>query len=432
MDKKKILVFAHYYVPDVASSGQMQAELVEGLMKSFDVTVITTVPSYEGHISDEYKKKNVYWQIINGARIIRLRVPEFDKTNKMSRIKNLIAYYFKSKQAISLFRHESFDYVFSDSQPPFIGGVLGVYGKKRLRSNTHDRPRFVYNIQDFNPEQIIAVGYLKNRLLLKVLMAIDKRSCRQSDLIIVPGRDLVDTIKKRFGIKTSPRTVMINNWMNENVVFPLSTDNQGVIEFKQEYGLLNKFVIMYSGNLGLYYDLESLIRVIGSFDGAKTETGKDVVFAFVGSGSLLNVLKEYAGNNKLSNVVFIPYQEKSRLVYSINAGDVHWCVNAKGIKGVSCPSKYYGLVAAAKPILGVLEEGTEVRMLIEETKGGLVSDPGDFDTIKRNIEWCITHSVSQELKSMGERGYAFFLSHLKMSVCIDRFSEEINNLGSEK
>ena len=43
----------------------------------------------------------------------------------------------------------------------------------------------------------------------------------------------------------------------------------------------------------------------------------------------------------MENVVFIPYQDKDDLIYSLNAGDVHWCVNAKGIKGVSCPSNVY-------------------------------------------------------------------------------------------
>ena len=52
----------------------------------------------------------------------------------------------------------------------------------------------------------------------------------------------------------------------------------------------------------------------------------------------------------MDNVAFIPYQDKADLIYSLNAGDVHWCVNAKGIKGVSCPSKAYGIMAAAKPI----------------------------------------------------------------------------------
>ena len=65
----------------------------------------------------------------------------------------------------------------------------------------------------------------------------------------------------------------------------------------------------------------------------------------------------------MDNVTFIPYQDKADLIYSLNAGDVHWCVNAKGIKGVSCPSKAYGIMAASKPILGVLESGSEIRCM---------------------------------------------------------------------
>lgn len=70
----------------------------------------------------------------------------------------------------------------------------------------------------------------------------------------------------------------------------MDENNEKVLAFKRKYGLDGKFVIMYSGNIGLYYDLENLIQV---------------------------------------------------LIYSLNAGDVHWCVNAKGIKGVSCPSNVY-------------------------------------------------------------------------------------------
>ena len=115
-----------------------------------------------------------------------------------------------------------------------------------------------------------------------------------------------------------------------------------------------KFVIMYSGNIGLYYDLQNILKVIEKFGKAKTVDGRDVVFAFVGAGSILDKLVQYSHDKKLKNVVFIPYQDKTDLNYSLNAGDAHWCVNAKGIKGVSCPSKYYGLAAVGKPVLGVI------------------------------------------------------------------------------
>ena len=99
---------------------------------------------------------------------------------------------------------------------------------------------------------------------------------------------------------------------------------------------------MYSGNIGLYYDLEKLIEVVERIKpGTKTADGRKVVFAFVGAGSVLDKLVLYVKQHHMDNVTFIPYQDKADLIYSLNAGDVHWCVNAKGIKGVSCPSNVY-------------------------------------------------------------------------------------------
>ena len=103
----------------------------------------------------------------------------------------------------------------------------------------------------------------------------------------------------------------------------------------------------------------------------------------------------------MNNVIFIPYQKKEDLIYSLNAGDVHWCVNAKGIKGVSCPSKVYGIMAASKPIIGVLESGSEVRCLIEDTRDGLCSEPGEYDKVEENIRWFIENAENSELKAMG-------------------------------
>ena len=76
-------------------------------------------------------------------------------------------------------------------------------------------------------------------------------------------------------------------------------------------------------------------------DGLRTKDGREVVFAFIGAGSVLQKLVQYSNRHHFENIVFIPYQDKADLVYSLNAGDVHWCVNAKGIKGVSCPSNVY-------------------------------------------------------------------------------------------
>lgn len=418
---RKMLIFAHYYAPDTASTGQILKDQAEGMLDEFDVTVICVVPSYSGVIEEQYKKKKYYFEEMNGVKIIRIRVPEFTKTNKVSRVKNIVAYFFGALGAA--LKTGKQDYVFTISQPPILGGILGVIGKWMKHA------KMVYCIQDFNPEQIMAVNYSSNKLILAMMMSIDKFSCRHSDLVITVGRDLVDTLKNRFNGKKVPKHAMINNWIDENEVYPLPQGHERVVAFKKKYGLDDKFVIMYSGNIGLYYDLEKLIEVVEKFKpGTRTAGNKEVVFAFVGAGTVLDKLVLYVKDHCMYNVVFIPYQDKTDLIYSLNAGDVHWCVNSKGIKGVSCPSKAYGIMGVGKPIIGVLEEGTEIRGLIEECNCGKCCEPGDYAEVADIIRWYIDNSDTREVKKMGENGRKYLEDNLTKDVSIGKYIDAIRNI----
>ena len=261
------------------------------------------------------------------------------------------------------------------------------------------------------------------------MMWFDKFSCMQSSLIITVGRDLVETVENRFKGKKVPKTVMINNWTDGKEIYPLPEEHPKVVEFKKKYGLDGKFVIMYSGNIGLYYDLENLIKVIEHFRPEdKTTDDREIIFAFVGAGTVLDKLTLYVKDHQMKNVVFIPYQDKADLIYSLNAGDIHWCVNAKGIKGVSCPSKAYGIMAAGKAIIGVLESGTEVRGLIEDCNCGKCCEPGDYVEVANIIRWYIENANSDEEKKMGMRGRKFLEEKLTRTVSVNRYSEEILKL----
>ena len=139
-------------------------------------------------------------------------MPEFQKSNKVSRIKNLLSYFFNS--LIATLKIEKQDYIFTISQPPILGGILGVLGKW-IKGGI-----LIYNIQDFNPEQTMAVGYAKNKLLLNTVMMIDKFSCKQSNEVIVVGRDMQETLRNRFNNKKVPENTFINNWIDEKEIYP--------------------------------------------------------------------------------------------------------------------------------------------------------------------------------------------------------------------
>lgn len=413
--KKKLLVYAHYYYPDVASTGQILKELCEGMKDTFDITVICVVPSYSGVIDEKYKTQRIYNEEINGINVIRVRVPEFQKSNKLSRIKNLLSYFFNS--LLATLKLEKHDYIFTISQPPILGGLLGVLGKW-IKGG-----KLIYNIQDFNPEQTMAVGYSKNKLLLSSVMMLDKFSCKKSDEVIVVGRDMQETLKNRFNNKKVPKNTFINNWIDEKEIYPLEQNHPKIVAFKKKYNLQDRFIIMYSGNIGLYYDLENIIKVIGKFNGID-----DVVFAFVGDGTVKNKIENYVKENKLSNVTFIPYQDKADLVYSLNAADIHWVVNAKGIKGVSVPSKLYGVMAAGKPVLGVLDKGSEARLIVDECNCGLCTEPGNYDEIYKKIDFILNNK--EEIKRLGINGRNYLESNLTKDVSINKYKNTIVSLDS--
>ncbi len=411
-DKKRMLIYAHYYYPDVASTGQILTDLAEGLKDDFYITVICTVPSYGGRIARHYRLHKYYYEDINGVEVIRVRVPEFKKNSKISRLFNITSYFFAAISATFKTGHQ--DYIYAMSQPPILGGMLGVIGKRIKKA------KLIYNIQDFNPEQIMAVNYVKNKMILNTVMAIDKHSCKKSDKIIVVGRDMKETLKKRF--LKPPKHVCINNWIDEENIIPLEKDNKKVKELRKNFGVEDKFVIMYSGNIGLYYDLLNLIKVIEKF-----KENDKIAFVFAGAGSIKDNLQEYATKHGMTNVVFVPYQDKEHLVYSLNVADVHLVVNAKGIKGVSVPSKLYGVMAAGKPVLGILEEGTEARCIVEESGCGLVSNPGDYEAIEALIRRFIECKNYDSLNEMGIKGREFLDEHLTKAKSIEKYKKEIIN-----
>lgn len=131
--KPHLLIYAHYYSPDKASTGQIIQDLAEGMLDTFKVTVFCVVPSYLGVIEDKWKTQKYYKENINGVDVVRVSVPEFTKSSKKSRVKNIVAYFFRAMKATGMVGRV--DYVMSVSQPPILGGLFGVWGKLTKRGS---------------------------------------------------------------------------------------------------------------------------------------------------------------------------------------------------------------------------------------------------------------------------------------------------------
>lgn len=138
-------------------------------------------------------------------------------------------------------------------------------------------------------------------------------------------------------------------------------------------------------------------------------------------------MQEFVEDNSIQNVFFLPYQPKEFIKYSLNVADVHLVVNQKGIKGVSVPSKIYGVMAAGKPILGVLEQDSEAQMLIEKSKSGIVVEPQDYKGIIRTIEQFYRMEESS-VKEMGLNGRKYLDENLKREISINKYRNLLKQL----
>ncbi|WP_257063033.1 glycosyltransferase family 4 protein [Priestia megaterium] len=412
MKKKKVTFVINYFYPDFASTGQLLTELCLDLQNDFEITVIAAQPGYAG---ERAKTTKLYEEdYLENIKVIRIRLPKVDKTSKMSRMKYIFSYFMLANFA--LWKEKGVDAIYTISQPPVLGGLIGTIGKFLKRS------KHIYNIQDFNPEQAVAVSYTNKQSIFKLAKKVDMLSCSYSDCVIVVGNDMSETLKKRFENKKVPYHVVINNWTNEDEILPLDKKDVQIQEFLKDNDLQNKFIIMYSGNIGLYYDLENIIKVTEHF-----KRYEDLAFVFIGEGAVKQKMQSFVEEKEINNVHFLPYQPKEFIKYSLNAAHVHLVVNQKGIKGVSVPSKIYGVMAAGKPILGVLEQDSEAQMLIEKSQCGVVVEPQDYQGITEQIEY-LYKLEKEKLLNLGFNGRDYLDQHLKREISINKYRETLHNV----
>ena len=84
-------------------------------------------------------------------------------------------------------------------------------------------------------------------------------------------------------------------------------------------------------------------------------------------------------------------------------------------------------MSVAKPIIGVLEEGTEIRGLIEECNCGKCCEPGDYVEVANIIRWYIENAGTGDVKDMGQNGRKYLEKNLTKDVSVKKSDESTSN-----
>jgi glycosyltransferase involved in cell wall biosynthesis len=236
--------------------------------------------------------------------------------------------------------------------------------------------RFVYILMDVYPDVMVRAGMLRDgALTTRILRWIARFPLVGADKVIVLGEDM-----RKVAIRSgaSPeKIVTIRNWADPETVYPVAHEEN---RLRREWGLDGKFVVEYSGNLGVSHSFDDLLAVAEALS-----DHDDIRFLVIGGGVRLKEVEKAVDSRGLANVLIRPYQDASDLARSLSAGDVHYVSLRNGFEGLVVPSKAYGIMAAGRPIIYQGSEDGEIARMVSGEGIGYVIPPGDRKSLRDSI-----------------------------------------------
>ena len=335
----------------------------------------------------------------NGVKVVRVGSTAFDRKRLALRGFNYLS--FVVLALVTALRRPRPDLVLCLSDPPFVSAI-GVAVARR-----HRVPLLVIT-QDVFPEIAVALGRLDNPIFVGVLDRLVRFGlCRATRVVAIGERMRQRLISK--GVNADAIDV-IPNWTNTERLVPRERANA----WAREHGLVDRFVVMHSGNIGYAQDLPTLL-----YAATHLRDLDDLELVVVGSGAMGSHLAELKKRLGLECVRFLPYQPRERLAESLSSADLHVVGLAAGLAGYVVPSRLYGILAVGRPVVVHADEDSETADIVRTHGCGIVVPPGDPARLAQAIR--DAHEGRLDLEQMGHSGRAYAEAEASRDVAIDRY-----------
>jgi colanic acid biosynthesis glycosyl transferase WcaI len=392
----RVLFLNRSYWPDMEATGQLLTELCEGLAHDFLVEVLAGQPNSVNPLAPPD------WQQLaqhRGVLIRRLKHTRFPKRHIWARLVNYFT--FSLSVCRTLQRWPTPDVVVFETDP-----FLLAFEAQRLRQRTGCR--LVGYLQDIHPDVGIAIGKIRNSFAVRRLRNSLFDVYRSCDRVVVLSEDMRQLLAAE-GV-CPDRISVIPNWADTEKIVPSTTAGR----FRTEHGLVDKFLVMYSGNIGLTQRLSDFVAAAELLvDDAR------IHFAFVGRGSLESELRSEVSKRRLQNISFFDYQPREQLADSLSAADLHLVPLAAELVRYLMPSKLYGILAAGRACLTNAPAGSELHRVISDNQAGFAVPSGNVQEIASTIRRAA--SSPELLQTMNLNARRLAETQYSRPLCIDRF-----------
>ncbi len=392
-----------------ALANRMYPFVRELVNQGHEVIVATGMPNYPaGEVFEGYRGKKAMREQMDGFVVERTHYFTAPRNeSKVSQLKSYLS--FLPAVYRSALRAGRCDVVFVTS-PPIFPAVPAMMLAKKWKA------KLVFDIRDLWPDEIVAVGAAKEGSKpVQIVRKIERRVYKMADVVSCTTHAFIDTVCER-GVDRS-KTILTPNGADLEIFYKREPHN----EFVAEYEFGDRFVVMYSGLLGIKHGLETILEAAKHLKGEK-----EIVFFLRGNGPRKQALFDQAAEMGLDNVIFGGEKPMDQLPYLISRADV--CVtnllpDAYLEKIISV--KIFEYMACEKPVVAAL--AGESAKVIQDSNSGIVVPAGDGKAMADAI---LTLYRDPNLRTdMGLRGRAHVEENYSRVTIAKRLATTLGNLA---
>ena len=402
-----VTILSQLFYPEMVSTGQNLTELAEELVKlGIGVDVICGPPTI---VSGQKAPREI---VHEGVRVRRVWGTKFGKLSLIGKILNLVSFGASATSRVLADRRQTPLLIVTN--PPFLA-IAGVLARLVRR-----RP-YIFLIHDVYPDVGFPTGAIRRGgLVCRAWDAANRLMYRRAHAVIVLGRCMAEVVRseRKLGRGGKGRLYTIPVWADDRRIRPMPRSRSPLLA---RWGLGGKFVVQYSGNMGRIHDMRTIV------EGARILSGdKDVHFQFIGAGHARGWVEAYVTEHGLENCSFEGYVSREELGESLAVANVGVLSLARGHAGLAVPSKLYGILAAGRPAVAIMESESEAARVIREERCGVVVAPGDARGFANAIS--LLKDDTELRRAMGERGYRALRARYTLASAAAQYARVVLSL----
>lgn len=310
--------------------------------------------------------------IITGSDVIGnvIHSPEHDSRSLKSRLISWYKHYRFMMRWTRENKSKSYNLIFAVSNPP-INPMIGLKLKKVFNAP------FVYMNWDLYPQVIEET--IDNPLVKVVCSAWNRWNSKhypEIDRMLTIGEVMANSMK--HPLHTSIDVTVLPIAVDTEHLRPIAKKDN---PFAAQYGLKDKFVVLYSGKMGMGHNIELILEAAELL-----RDNTQLQFVFIGFGPKYEVVEKFIAEHQSRNILLLPLQPEEVFPYSMASGDVGVVTQEAKMAHLFMPSKTYSMMACGQAILGICTEHDDLNDMIVKHKVGVSITEQTADAVATQIE----------------------------------------------